>query len=85
MKGDPNDKVMTVRVIAGNFPDMIMARRGWGPDLFESQRHRVKLYSQFDKSLPKFQAGKTKANRDQRLLLVAAPVHRLAFRRHCCI
>ena len=33
MKDDPNDRVMADKVVAGGFPDMIMARRGWGADL----------------------------------------------------
>jgi hypothetical protein len=34
MKDDPNDKVMADKVVAGDFLDIIMARRGWGADLF---------------------------------------------------
>jgi hypothetical protein len=30
MKDDPNDKVMADKLVAGDVPDMIKARRGWG-------------------------------------------------------
>jgi hypothetical protein len=34
MKDDPNYKMMTDRVIAGDITNMIMARLGWGANLF---------------------------------------------------
>jgi len=34
MKDDPNNEVVADSVIAGNFPDMMKARRGWDADLF---------------------------------------------------
>ena len=65
MKDDPNNEVVADSVIAGNFPNMMKARRGWDVDLFKRQPCRVKMQDQFDKSLPKFQADKAQANSDQ--------------------
>ena len=65
MKDDPNNEVVADSVIAGNFLDMMKARRGWDADLFYRRPCRVKMQNQFDKSLPKFQADKTQANSDQ--------------------
>ena len=65
MKDDPNNEVVADSVIAGNFPDMMKARRGWDAAWFERQPCRVKMQDQFDKSLPEFQAGNTQANSDQ--------------------
>jgi hypothetical protein len=65
MKDDPNNEVVADSVIAGNFPNRIKARRGYDVARFERQCHHVRLQRQFDKSLPKFQAGNTQANSDQ--------------------
>ena len=34
MKDDPNNELVVNSVIAGNFPDMMKAWRGWDTDLF---------------------------------------------------
>ena len=34
MKDDPNNEVVADSMTAGNFPDMMKARRGWDADLF---------------------------------------------------
>jgi hypothetical protein len=64
MKDDPNIEVVADSVIAGDVPDRVKARRGYDAAWFERQCHHVRLQPQFDKSLPKFQAGKPQANSD---------------------
>jgi hypothetical protein len=34
MKDDPNDKVIAGKVLAGDIPNVMKARRGWDADLF---------------------------------------------------